>query len=199
MRPSAIPDGARERACYCAPGCSDRDSARRGSVVGVRFSVLAGVILLRSSRPVERNSETGTTGQALRVAKVILVDTNALVNHLRKRDPRLVGFLLQQRVRTCDVVIGELMLGSGLPKTFADDLLALPSLPSPSASATRAFIERHRKTFAGSGIGWADAQIVIAAATHGARVHSTDRNVRNAAHSAQLWLEKQRRGSDSGT
>jgi predicted nucleic acid-binding protein len=110
--------------------------------------------------------------------EVILVDTNAWVNHLRNGDPRLVRFLLQQRVRTCDVVIGELLLGSGLPKTFADDLLTLPRLPSPSASATRSFIERHRKTFAGSGIGWADAQIVIAASTHGARIHSNDRGVR---------------------
>jgi len=49
---------------------------------------------------------------------MILVDTNAWINHLRKRDSRLVLFLTQQRVRTCDVIVGELLLGSGLPKTF---------------------------------------------------------------------------------
>jgi predicted nucleic acid-binding protein len=109
---------------------------------------------------------------------VILVDTNAWVHHLRKTDPRLVRFLTEQRVRTCDVVIGELLLGSGLPPTFARDLLLLPVLPCPSATETRIFIQRHGRAFAGSGVGWADAQIVLAAAKAGARIHSADGAVR---------------------
>ena len=109
---------------------------------------------------------------------MILVDTNAWVQHLRKGDARLVRFLLEQRVRTCDVVVGELLLGSGLPKGFAADLMALPRLPSPTAVETRTFIERHHSAFGGSGVGWADAQMVLAAAKPGARVHSSDRAVR---------------------
>ena len=109
---------------------------------------------------------------------MILVDTNAWINHLRKRDSRLVLFLSQQRVRTCDVVVGELLLGSGLPKSFAKDLAALPHLPSPSATDTRAFINRHRSAFAGAGVGWADVQILVAAAAAGARIHTSDRYVR---------------------
>jgi predicted nucleic acid-binding protein len=109
---------------------------------------------------------------------VILVDTNAWVHHLRRRDLRLVLFLSQQRVRTCDVVVGELQLGTGLPKSFAADLAALPHLPSPGAEETRRFIERHRTTFAGSGVGWADAQILVTAVKAGARLHTSDRYVR---------------------
>ena len=109
---------------------------------------------------------------------MILVDTNGWVNHLRKRDARLVAFLSQQRVRTCDVVVGELQLGAGLPKGFAVDLAALPHLPSPGAEETRKFIERHRTTFAASGVGWADAQIVLTAVKAGARLHTSDRYVR---------------------
>jgi predicted nucleic acid-binding protein len=109
---------------------------------------------------------------------VILVDTNAWIGHLRRTDARLVHFLLQQRVRTCDVVIGELLLGAGLPASFGRDLLALPRLPSPTAPDTRAFIERHRRAFAGAGVGWADAQIVLAAASSGARLHTSDRGAR---------------------
>jgi hypothetical protein len=75
----------------------------------------------------------GARTEALRVEQMIVVDTNTWINHLRTRDSRLVSFLSQQRVRTCDVVVGELLLGSGLPKTFASDLAALPHLPSPSA------------------------------------------------------------------
>ncbi len=109
---------------------------------------------------------------------MILVDTNAWVRHLRQKDTRLALFLTQQRVRTCDVVIGELLLGSGLPRTFGADLLLLPRVPSPSAAETRAFIERHRAAFAGSGVGWADAQIVVAAVKSGSRLHTSDRAVR---------------------
>jgi predicted nucleic acid-binding protein len=109
---------------------------------------------------------------------LILVDTNAWVHHLRKADARLVRFLSQQRVHTCDVVVGELLLGSGLPKAFAGDLLALPSLPSPGATETRAYISRHGKAFVGSGVGWADAQIILAAAKAGAKIHTSDRAVR---------------------
>jgi predicted nucleic acid-binding protein len=119
---------------------------------------------------------------------VILVDTNAWVGHLRKKDPRLVDFLAQQRVRTSDVVIGELLLGSGLPKSFAPDLGALPSLPSPSAVETRAFVERHRHSFAASGVGWADAQIILSAAKSGARLYSSDRGVRKVCRAIGVVL-----------
>jgi predicted nucleic acid-binding protein len=109
---------------------------------------------------------------------VILVDTNAWIHHLRKADARLVEFLIEQRVRTCDVVIGELLLGSGMPSHFARDLRLLPRLPSPGAADTRMFIERHGRAFAGSGVGWADAQIVLAALNAGAPLYSADAAVR---------------------
>jgi predicted nucleic acid-binding protein len=112
------------------------------------------------------------------VEGVILVDTNAWVSHLRAADARLVRFLLEGRVRTCDVAIGELLLGSGLPRGFAQDLMALPRVPTPAPAATRVFVERHRRSFAGGGVGWADAQIIHAATQSGMRVHTSDRAVR---------------------
>ena len=119
---------------------------------------------------------------------MILVDTNAWVHHLRKKDLRLVRFLDEQRVRTCDVVIGELLLGSGLPKGFAKDLLALPRVPSPTAMETRLFVERYRRSLAGSGAGWADAQIVLAALKSGSRLHTSDRSVRSVCTAIRLPL-----------
>jgi len=109
---------------------------------------------------------------------MILVDTNAWIAHLRRSDARLVDFLLQQRVYTSDVVMGELMLGSGLPKDFARLLSALPHLPTPRADETRVFIERHRRVLGGSGVGWADVQVLVAAFKAGARIHTADRAVR---------------------
>jgi predicted nucleic acid-binding protein len=119
---------------------------------------------------------------------VILVDTNAWIQHLRKSDPRLVTFLRQQTVRTCDVVVGELLLGFGLPKTFAADLEALPKLPSPTARETRSFIERHSRAYAGAGVGWADAQILLCAAKSGARLYSSDRSVKRVCGSIDVSL-----------
>ena len=119
---------------------------------------------------------------------MILVDTNAWVSHLRRRDARLVAFLLQQRVRTCEVVIGELELGSGLPPEFARSLAALPQLPSPGAEETRLFIERHRRSLAGVGVGWADVQIVLAANKSGARLHTSDKHVRRVCGAVGVTL-----------
>ena len=110
---------------------------------------------------------------------MILVDTNAWIHHFRHADPRLVKFLWEQRVHTCDVVIGELLLGSGLPRTLARELGALPRLPSPAPPETRAFVERHTKVFSGSGVGWADVEIVLTAVKSGARIHTSDRPVRD--------------------
>jgi predicted nucleic acid-binding protein len=121
-------------------------------------------------------------------AGLILVDTNAWVHHLRKADAQLVRFLWEQRVHTCDVVVGELLLGSGIPRSFTADLLALPSLPSPGALETRAFIERHARSLAGSGVGWADVQIIATAVKAGARIHTADRAVRRVCRAAGVPL-----------
>lgn len=119
---------------------------------------------------------------------MILADTNVWVDHLRRKDKRLVTFLLQQRVRTSDVVIGELLLGSGLPRAFLDDLSMLPRLPSPGAEESRIFVERHRRSFSGSGAGWADAQIILTAAKAGARIHTSDAGVRRVCVSLGVML-----------
>ena len=119
---------------------------------------------------------------------MILVDTNAWIDHLHETDPLLVAFLRESRVRTSDVVIGELLLGSGLPRGFAKDLMALPRVPTPTATATRSFIERHKRSFTGSGVGWADAQLIHTAATVGLRVHTSDRSVSRVCKSVAVRI-----------
>jgi predicted nucleic acid-binding protein len=105
---------------------------------------------------------------------VVLVDTSTWIRHFRSGDPKLVGLLLDERVVSCDVVLGELLLGSGWPADADPLLRRLPSLPSPSASETRSYVERHRSSFRGAGIGWADAQVVVAAVKAGALLYSSD-------------------------
>lgn len=121
-------------------------------------------------------------------ADLILVDTNAWIRHLRIGDSDLVHFLQRQQVHSSDVVIGELLLGSGLPKAFAADLLALPRLPTPGAQETRGFIESHRRLVAGAGIGWADTQIIVTAMKAGARLHTSDGGVKRVSRALGVVL-----------
>jgi hypothetical protein len=80
------------------------------------------------------------------------------------------------------------LLGSGLPRGFARDLTSLPQFPSPGAAETRVFVERHRRSFAGSGVGWADAQILLTAVKAGARLHTSDAAVRKLCSSLDVAL-----------
>lgn len=109
---------------------------------------------------------------------MILADTMVWIRHLQNGDPRLVGMLSKSLIVTSDVVIGELLLGSGIPREVTTLLMALPVLPSPTAVQTREFMDRHRSAFYGSGAGWADSQIIVSAVTAGARVYSLDGDIR---------------------
>lgn len=109
---------------------------------------------------------------------MILVDTNAWVAHIRRADRRLIGLLEQNRVFTCDVVLGELALGAGIPPALGRDLALLPSIPCLTVAQTRAYVERHRAAFSTSGVGWADAEIIAAASEAGALLYSGDEAVR---------------------
>lgn len=122
---------------------------------------------------------------------MILVDTSTWVDFLHGRPTRVAAFLLQQRVRTCEVVIGELRLGSGLPAAFLGELLKLPRVPSPDAAETLAFLDRNSQ-IGGAGIGWADLQVVVAAAKAGALLYSEDTAMRN------VWLALGFRLADGG-
>ena len=112
---------------------------------------------------------------------MILADTSVWVRHFRAANLNLTRQLRERRIVTCDVVIGELALGSGLPAEIEDDLLLLPRLPTVSAAETLAFIRRHQRTFSAAGLGWADAQIISTAVESGALLHSADRPQR------QVW------------
>lgn len=110
---------------------------------------------------------------------MILVDTNSWVRHVRIPDPRLITILQEDRAVTCKVVMGELLLGSGVPPTLVSLLGQLPVLPSPSADETQEFIARHLRSFRSSGVGWADCQILVAAKDAGALLYSADLAVKN--------------------
>ena len=124
---------------------------------------------------------------------MILIDTNTWVYFLHgSRPTRVAEYLKTQRVRSCDVVIGELSLGTGLSESFRANLANLPRVPCPTAGETLAFKDRHDKTVQGSGVGWADIQVIVAAENAGALLYTEDEDMRS------LWLALGYRLADSG-
>lgn len=105
---------------------------------------------------------------------MILVDSSVWVRHFRVANLTLVRSMRERRAVTCDVVLGELALGAGIPREAELPLARLPHVPSASAAETLQFIRRHGAAFRATGVGWADAQIIVTAAQVGARLHSVD-------------------------
>lgn len=110
---------------------------------------------------------------------MILVDTSVWIRHFRRADPRLVRLLRESRVVSCEVVLGELMLGAGLPGGVDEDFTLLPRVPSPSVGETLAYVRRHQRAFRTSGAGWADAEIIASAEAAGALLYTADKPQRS--------------------
>ncbi len=105
---------------------------------------------------------------------MILPDASAWVAHLKRRDERLVRHLAENRVVACDVVVGELLLARALPTELFRHLAQLPRIPSPLASETGAFIERHRDLLRKAHADWAQAEVLLAATVARATLLTAD-------------------------
>ncbi len=113
---------------------------------------------------------------------MILVDTDVWSRHLRERDERLVKILADSRVVLHSWVIGELSLGPGIRLDVLDDLRALPCVPSVSDDELFAFIMLHRLR----GIGWVDAQLLVASLVATVELWTADGNLRDLARRFEI-------------
>jgi predicted nucleic acid-binding protein len=89
----------------------------------------------------------------------ILTDTSIWIDHFRKPDPALSGFLSERAILLHPFVLGEIALGriSGLSNVMG----ALRLLPQALVAGTDAVIGSIEKEgLGGSGIGYVDAHLV---------------------------------------
>ena len=90
---------------------------------------------------------------------MILVDTSAWVDHLRRGNERLRTLLEDGEVASHPFVIGELTLGDLRQHAeILEYLDNLPTAPLARQDEVLTFVERHR--LMGTGIGWVDAHLL---------------------------------------
>jgi predicted nucleic acid-binding protein len=92
----------------------------------------------------------------------MLVDTSVWVDHLRRRNAKLVELLEQTQVWTHDFVTGELACGNLAQRDkVLSALAALPHTPVASHDEVLAFLETHH--LMGRGLGWVDVHLLASA------------------------------------
>jgi predicted nucleic acid-binding protein len=106
-----------------------------------------------------------------------LVDTSVWSAHFRRRDAALAKLLGDGQAAVHPWIIGELALGPGMKLELVDDLRALPCVPSVADGELLSFVLLHRLR----GVGWVDAQLVLAAMQSGVSLWTHDAGLRRDA------------------
>lgn len=118
---------------------------------------------------------------------MILVDTSIWIDHLHRRDDRLVEILETGEASVHPMVIGEIALGT--LKSRTDELHLLARLPTARRASDRellAFVEARR--LFGRGLDLVDAHVLASTLlTPATRLWTRDRRLRTAA--AELGVD----------
>jgi predicted nucleic acid-binding protein len=110
----------------------------------------------------------------------VLVDTSVWVDHLRRRNARLVALLERGAVWCHPFVIGEIACGALVRRDEVLSLLAaLPQAPTADHTEALAFVEANR--LVGSGVGWIDVHLLASAKLAGLPLWTLDRRLASAA------------------
>jgi predicted nucleic acid-binding protein len=120
---------------------------------------------------------------------MVLVDTSVWIDHFRRGDLRLAGFLDRGNAVMHPFVLGELTLGHlpGIAEVI-DDLRRLPKAAVANTDEVLEFIVDRK--LPGSGIGYVDAHLLAAAAlVPETLVWTRDRRLLAAAQSLSLAAE----------
>ena len=111
----------------------------------------------------------------------MLVDTSVWVDHLRKRNSKLVAMLLGGEVMTHPFVIGELACGNLAQRTkILGALCELPLTPSVSHEEVLDFLEGRK--LMGRGLGWIDIHLLASSILAKVPLWSADKRLSALAH-----------------
>ncbi|MFQ5526625.1 MAG: type II toxin-antitoxin system VapC family toxin [Thermoanaerobaculia bacterium] len=115
----------------------------------------------------------------------MLVDTSVWIDHFRRGNSRLAGYLEGGEVESHPFIVGELACGNLRRRVEVLELLAaLPSVPTASHEEVLALVDRQR--LAGTGLGWVDVHLLCSALLAGCRLWTLDRRLRSQAENLDL-------------
>ena len=113
---------------------------------------------------------------------MVLVDTSVWIQHFRSSQQRLEHLLLEDQVLTHSCIIGELACGSlAKREEILESLSALPAATEAQDQEVLEFIERYHCY--GTGIGWVDTQLLVAARLSRAELWTRDKAL------ARVWAD----------
>lgn len=111
---------------------------------------------------------------------MILIDTSVWVDHFRRRNPRLIDLLEDDKALTHPFVIGELACGN--LKNRTEILILLSEMPQATLAHHEEVLSlidlRHLN---GRGIGWIDAHLLASARLSHAQLWTADKKLRAVA------------------
>lgn len=111
---------------------------------------------------------------------MILVDTAVWADHIARPVPVLADLLRHGEVSIHPFVLGELALGNLRDRTVLQNLAQLPQVEIAFPNEVLSFVERHG--LPGSGIGYVDAHLLVAARlTQDTALWTRDRRLQAAA------------------
>ncbi len=118
---------------------------------------------------------------------MILADTSVWVDHLRKGNERLAGFLNEGVVLCHPFIIGELACGNLKNRDeILGMLAALPSIPVAEHDEVLDFISRHK--FQGKGIGLIDAHLLASTCLAKCRIWTLDKSLIKIANNLKVSI-----------
>jgi len=118
---------------------------------------------------------------------MILADTSVWVDHLRKGNERLAGFLNEGVVLCHPFIIGELACGNLKNRNKILGMLAsLPSIPIVEHDEVLDFISRHK--FQGKGIGLIDAHLLASTYLAKCRIWTLDKSLLKIANTLKVSI-----------
>ena len=118
---------------------------------------------------------------------MILADTSVWVDHLRKGNKRLAGFLSEGVVLCHPFIIGELACGNLKNRNKILGMLSsLPSIPVAEHDEVLHFISRNK--FQGKGVGWIDAHLLASTFLAKSRIWTLDKSLLKIAQDLKVSI-----------
>lgn len=118
----------------------------------------------------------------------MLVDTSVWIDHLRRRNHRLVARLERGEVESHAFVVGELACGSlGRRDEILSLLNSLPTVVEADHAEVLTLVDAQR--LHGRGLGWVDAHLLASAILSGTTLWTLDERLADQAGKCSVLFE----------